>query len=390
MRPIVAVRPDVAVLLEPYLEELSADIVQEVVRRIPEYAGESETEHLIRIVSLALQQFANVMTDPEAPWDKIITLWQEIGEFEWAAGRTLELLESTQRSVAQLAWRRIVDKSETHGLSNETLSLLLESILAFVGVITDAARDGHVRAGMSGDGEPAQHRRRLIRELLAPEPAAEEHVGLLARGARWPVPATVAVVLLRPAGDTVPSTPELPADHLAEFDRRTPVLVVPDPDTPGRLDELAGRLTGWRAVVGPAVRPQEAGRSRRWAAEAMNLVRRGILPDDPVVRCVDHVPTLVIFHAEDLLDTAAAQRLSPFRTLSAPARTRLSETLLMLLRCHFNATKAASYLDIHPQTVRLRQQRLEEIFGADLQDREHRLEMQMLLYAGLAREPAPG
>src|SRR5690242_6252742 len=114
MRPIVAVRPDVAVLLEPYLEELSADIVQEVVRRIPEYAGESETEHLVRIVSLALQQFADVMTDPEAPWDKIVTLWQEIGEFESAAGRTLELLESTQRSVAQLAWRRIIDKSETH------------------------------------------------------------------------------------------------------------------------------------------------------------------------------------------------------------------------------------------------------------------------------------
>jgi DNA-binding PucR family transcriptional regulator len=103
------------------------------------------------------------------------------------------------------------------------------------------------------------------------------------------------------------------------------------------------------------------------------------------VRCVDHVPTLVIFHAEGLLDTAAARRLRPFGRLSAPSRHRLSQTLLTLLRCHFNATKAAAQLHVHPQTVRLRLQRLEEIFGDELQNRDHRLEMQMLLYAGLAR-----
>jgi hypothetical protein len=383
-RPWSAVPPDIAALIQPYLDEVADDIINQVVRQVPEYADGAP--HTQRVVDYALHHFTELLTDPDASWEQLIALMREIGGAEAAAGRSLNLLESTNRSVMQLVWQRIVGESEAYGLSNETLSLLLESIVTFIGVITDAAEEGHLQVGAEGEGELQPRRRLLLRELLGDEPITDERLEPLAHAARWPIPSAVAFVALQPPlAGTDDGRPEFPAELLADLDRGSPCLLLPDPDAAGRIDELRGMLRGWRAVVGPAVRPHDAARSRRWAAEALTLVRCGALPDDPVVRCVDHVPTMVIFHAQDLLDTAAARRLGPFLELSAPVRERLSETLLTLLRCHFNATKAAKELNVHPQTVRLRLQRLEEIFGTELQNRDNRLEMQMLLYSALSK-----
>jgi hypothetical protein len=380
-RPWAALPADIATFMEPHIQGITTEIVAEVARKLPDYA--ESVPHLTKIIEGAVRHFTRLIADPEASWEPLIPLWREIGGTEAAAGHSLERLESANRSIMRLVWQRIVGESETHGLSNETLSLLLQSLLAYVGKMTDAAGEGHLRVESSGADELRTHRHTLLRELLRDEPIDDEQLRALARVASWPVPASAAVVLLLPPEPVTALDP--PVGVLADLDRRTPLMLLPDPDTPGRIEELERALGGWKAVVGPAVPPAEAARSRRWAAEALLLVRRGIIPQDTVVRCVDHVPTLVIFHAEGLLDTAAARRLRPFGRLSAPSRHRLSQTLLTLLRCHFNATKAAAQLHVHPQTVRLRLQRLEEIFGDELQNRDHRLEMQMLLYAGLAR-----
>ncbi|MFD0532809.1 hypothetical protein ACFQY7_02500 [Actinomadura luteofluorescens] len=63
----------------------------------------------------------------------------------------------------------------------------------------------------------------------------------------------------------------LPPSLLTGLDHGRPCLVMPDPDGPGRLDELAATLAGWTGAVGPSVPAQEAGTSLLWARRALDL-----------------------------------------------------------------------------------------------------------------------
>jgi DNA-binding PucR family transcriptional regulator len=140
------------------------------------------------------------------------------------------------------------------------------------------------------------------------------------------------------------------------------------------------------AAVGPTVRLEDLARSLRWAREALALARRGILPDDGMIRCVDHMPMLVIFKDEELVFTVAEQRLAPLLEVRAGHRVRLARTWLACLQCGFNATEAAGRLNVHPQTVMYRIHQLEGMFGDQLYDPERRLEFEMGLRVWLARE----
>ncbi|XMA39141.1 helix-turn-helix domain-containing protein [Streptomyces albogriseolus] len=181
--------------------------------------------------------------------------------------------------------------------------------------------------------------------------------------------------------------PIVPTEFLARFDGQPGIIVVPDPQGPGRERAIAGALRGLNAALGPTVALDSGARSLRWALDALDLARRGVLPGTGLVRCTDHLATLLLFRDEDLVDAIARQYLGPLDAVRPPQRERLAETLLCWLSCARNASEVAQRLAVHPQTVRYRLRQLEEVFGDQLRDPTAQFEMQLALRSLRLRRP---
>ncbi|MFL6053352.1 MAG: helix-turn-helix domain-containing protein [Actinoallomurus sp.] len=135
------------------------------------------------------------------------------------------------------------------------------------------------------------------------------------------------------------------------------------------------------AAVGPTVWLSEVSRSMRWARQGLDLVRRGLIADDTVVRCAEHMSTLILFQDEGLLAALSARQLAPLAHLRQSQQDRLAETLLAWLQAGRNANEVAVRLHVHPQTVRYRLRQLDDLFGDRLQDPDLRFELEIVLRA---------
>ncbi|RAY15997.1 PucR family transcriptional regulator [Actinomadura craniellae] len=376
-------------LFRPKLSGVAEEMIDEIQRGVPEYARPLDEEY-VRMVRLAvegaLQQFVDLIGDSDSSWEPVAAVYREIGWAEAREGRSLDALQTALRLGARVAWRRLAAEAEQMNVSRRTLGRLAEAIFAFLDEIAAAATEGYTKAREQVAGELEHRRRRLLDLLLAEPPAAQQAISDLARVAQWRVPRSVAVVVLHERGQARFSHPSLPPEVLSDVNRREPCLVVPDPDGPGRGAMLENALREWVAAVGPTVRLEDTAKSLRWAREAMRLARRGVLPDDRLVRCVEHMPTLVIFKDEELVRAVAVQRLAPLEEVRPRHRDRLARTMLACLQNGFNATEVAARLHVHPQTVRYRLHQLEELFGERLYDPTLRLEMEMVLHVWLSSE----
>ncbi|TMQ86945.1 hypothetical protein ETD83_40040, partial [Actinomadura soli] len=173
-----------------------------------------------------------------------------------------------------------------------------------------------------------------------------------------------------------------PPDVLIDLTRRTPSLIVPDPDGPGRAKLVDRALAGTLAVVGPTVPLLEAARSMQWALKTLYLVQRGVIEADRgVIRSVEHMSTLILFQDEGLITSLADLRLAPLAHLRPSQQDRLAETLLAWLQSGRNANEVAMRLHVHPQTVRYRLRQLEDLFGDQLLDPDLRFDLEIVLRA---------
>ncbi|MGK5557524.1 PucR family transcriptional regulator [Actinomadura kijaniata] len=391
-KPWAEVPRETAEFFRPHLDDLVEEMIAEILAGIPEYARPNDGEYarMVRLaVEGALRQFVDLISDPEASWDAVASVYREIGWAEAREGRSLDVLQGSLRLGARVAWRRLAAESERLNVSRRTLAHIAEAIFAYLDEIAQAAAEGYTKAREQEAGELQHRRRRLMDMLLAEPPAAPQAVADLARLAKWRVPRQIAVVALYERGQEPFSQPSLPPDVLSDVNRREPCLIVPDPEGPGRGRMLEGALRNWVAAIGPTVPTEDAAKSLRWAREALPLARRGVLPSDRLIRCADHMPILVIFKDEELVRAVAEQRLAPLRNVRPRHRERLMRTLLACLQNGFNATEVATRLHVHPQTVRYRLHQLEELFGERLYDPEARLEMEMVLTVWLSGPAEP-
>jgi DNA-binding PucR family transcriptional regulator len=88
-----------------------------------------------------------------------------------------------------------------------------------------------------------------------------------------------------------------------------------------------------------------------------------------------------MFQNEELLAALVGVQLAPLAELRPPQRERLTETLLVWLETVHDANAAAARLFVHPQTIRYRVRRLEQLFGDRLQDPDARLDLELALRA---------
>lgn len=376
--------------VRPFLDDITSEVVRAIRTEIPEYARPTDDTymHVVnRGVEQALEGFLARMAHPETDWESVKATYQNIGRGEADEGRSLDSFQSALRLGARVTWRRVNALVDADLLPRHVLAAFGEALFLHLDEMAAATTAGYTEARLHAAGELQQRRARLIDLLTADPPASAEAIADLAQTAQWTVPREVAVVVVDQALTPETVRPIVPPEFLARFSEQPGCIVVPDPEGPGRARSIAAALHGLRAVIGPTVALHEGARSLRWALDALELSRRGILPRAGLLHCADHLATLLLFHDEALIDALAQRHLLPLKEIRSPQRERLAETLLCWLRCGHNASEVATRLAVHPQTVRYRLRQLDEVFGDRLHDPVAQFEMQLALHA-LSLRPA--
>ena len=163
------------------------------------------------------------------------------------------------------------------------------------------------------------------------------------------------------------------------------MLIVPDPGGAAQVRALISGLGRPRAAVGPVVEARAAARSLRWAERTLELSHRGVIENDGIVWCGDHLSTIAIFQDPELVSALAEKLLTPLAGLKEAQRELLGETLLAWLQLNMSANEVAGRLHVHPQTVRHRLRHLARLFGDALRDPKLRFDLEIALRADRAR-----
>lgn len=375
--------PQVADLIEPELDAVTGEILATIASEVPEYARplEGSFGRGIRTgVGEALRQFVALVRASEAGRGVGREVYVGLGRGELRQGRTLDSLQAAYRVGARVAWRHFAAAGRRAGLDPEVLSLLAESIFAYIDELSADSVEGYAEAQAEVEDLRRRRRDELVTLLIAGPAPAEAELRAAAQAAGWRLPGSVAA-LACPGAELAAVARRLPADALATAVEGIGCLVLADPDGPGRLAGL--EQTGGPAVMlGPAVPVAELAASWSLARAALAALERGVL--QPVclpLRADDHLGTLLLLEGRPLVERIADRRLAAFDRLTERARRRMLETALAYVRHRGNAVAMAQALHVHPQTARYRIARLHELLGGQLDDPNARFELELALRA---------
>ncbi|MDQ2897367.1 MAG: helix-turn-helix domain-containing protein, partial [Actinomycetota bacterium] len=157
------------------------------------------------------------------------------------------------------------------------------------------------------------------------------------------------------------------------------------PGRPGALDRALPTGPGEDpgdgrpAALGPTVAPADAERSLHWARTALRLLGDGVIEPGGLVRCVEHLPALVVNQDSALAGVLAVAVLAPLDELPAGERARLCLTLRAWLDHQRHTPQIAAQLHVHPQTVRYRMAKLSELLGDTLNTPDGRFALALAL-----------
>ena len=304
-----------------------------------------------------------------------------LGRGELRQGRTLDSLQSAYRVGARVAWRRVAEAARRAGFDAEALSLLAESIFAFIEELSADSVEGYAEARTRQEGERRRRQRELLLLLLRDPPAEEADLRAAAAAVRLARPARGRRDRLRRGGARADRARGCPPTRWSAALDGEGCAVVPDPEGPGRAAEhRAARWPAGRAALGPAVALGRAGRhpgrsrAPRWARAEAGAIGRG-----PAAR--RRRPRRPAAVRGPRASSSASPRAGWPPSTSSPRRRarRMEETALAYVREGGNAAAMARSLDLHPQTVRYRLGALRELLGEQLDDPDARLELELAL-----------
>ncbi|MDQ2621564.1 MAG: helix-turn-helix domain-containing protein [Actinomycetota bacterium] len=380
--------PAVADVIEPELPALAGAIIAGIGNEVPEYARPLEGSFgrgVRRGVEEALGQFLRLIRDPDADREDSRTVYIELGRGELRQGRTLDALQSAYRIGARIAWRHLATAALAADLDRETMSVLAESIFAYIDGLSADSVEGYAAAQSEQEGERLRRDRRLVRSLLSEQPASPEELRSLSGAAGWRLPKTAAALCCHES-DLAEITRRLPFDVISAMVETHACVLIPDssgPGRPGQIDRAIGDLT---AALGPETPLSSLPDSWRIARLALRAAEAGAIRSATgPVHSDEHLVELVIFNSRGLINRIGERTLGPIRELTPKGRDRMSETALAFLEERGNAAAMAEVLGIHPQTARYRVARLRELLGDSLDRPEDRLALELSLRA---RRPA--
>jgi hypothetical protein len=391
--PWQALPASVADVIEPELDAITEEIMATIAREVPEYARpfEGSFGRGVRTgVTEALRQFLALIRSPSGARGPGREVYVALGRGELRQGRTLDSLQSAYRVGARVAWRRVAEAARRADLDPETISLLAETIFAYIEEISADSVEGYAEARSRLEDERRRRRRELVALLLREPPAEEADLRAAAAGSGWRLPRTAAALAV-PEERLDRLASRLPADTLAARIDGVGCAVVPDPEGPGRAAEIERAVVGERpasapaspspvAALGPAGPLRELAASWSLARATLRALDAGAIhADGRLVHADDALGDLLLFENRALVERIAARRLAPLRELTPKARARMEETALAYVQERGNAAAMARALDVHPQTARYRLARLRELLGEELDDPHARFELELAL-----------
>ena len=379
-RPWQALHSDVGNVVAPAIGAVAEEITAAIAASIDDYRlpMRGAFGRGVRLaIDSALHQFVEQIGQPATGVRPGREIYIALGRGEYRAGRPLDALQSAYRIGARVAWRRISAVARESGLDGATLSLLAESIFAYIDELSAESVEGYASEQAASAGERQRARQALVRLLLddALDPTEIEPA---LRAADWEAPRRVAALAAehRDAGRLAALVGDGAIGARVE---ELVCVLIDDPDAPGRRERLTRALAGRTAALGPTVAVDGTRQSWLRAARCVRLSRAGVLAADRLVIADEALGALVLFADRQLLSELALARLAPLTGLTAASRTRLEATLLSWLRQQGNVPTIARELQVHPQTVRFRLARLRECFGAELDDPDARFELELAL-----------
>ncbi|HEX5610994.1 MAG TPA: helix-turn-helix domain-containing protein [Solirubrobacterales bacterium] len=372
---------DVADLIEPEMPGVTEEILATIAREVPEYARplEGRFGRGIRTgVDQALLQFVALIRNPDAGREPGRDVYVQLGRGEQRQGRALDSLLAAYRVGARVAWRRIAAAGRRAGLAAEPLSLLAESMFAYIDELSADSAEGYAQAQAEVE-DLRRRRRRELALLLLREPAAEPaDLTAAARAADWALPRRLALAACAERALATVAR-RLPPETLATTIDGTGCLLIADPEGPGRAEALQRAAARATLALGPAVEPAAAAESWGLALSLQRAAAAGALAGSGLLRAEEHLALLLLFEGSALADRIAARRLAPLAELTEKARARMLETALAHVRHDGNAVAMAAEMHVHPQTARYRSARLRELLGAQLDDPDARFEIELAL-----------
>ena len=306
--PWRALPAEVADLIEPELETTTDEILATIAREVPDYARplEGSFGRGVRTgVTEALRQFVELIRSPSGERGPGREVYAALGAGELREGRTLDALQSAYRVGARVAWRRLAAAATRAGVEPEVLSLLAESIFAYIEELSADSVEGYAEARSRLEGERRRRRRELVTLLVRDPPAAEADLRAVAEAAGWRVPRTAAALacdedrLERLAS-------RLPTDAVTAALDGIGCAIIPDPDGPGRRAEAdqAVEVVKARAALGPTGPAHELGVSWSLARATLRAVEAGAIEAPALVRVEEALTELLLFENGALVGAA--------------------------------------------------------------------------------------
>ena len=253
-QPWRALPPQVADTIEPELGAITEEILATIAAAVPEYARALEGRFgraIRRGVDEALRQFVALIRDPDAGRGPGREVYVELGRGEFRQGRTLDSLQAAYRVGARVAWRRIAAAGRRAGLEAEPLSVLAEAIFAYIDELAADSVDGYAEAQREVADLRRRRRQELASLLLREPPAEPADVAAAARAAGWQRPRSAAAIACAER-DLADLARALPAEALATANDGLGCLLLPDPDGPGRGEQLERAAATVPLAIGPA------------------------------------------------------------------------------------------------------------------------------------------
>ena len=389
--PRNAGRPaETALLSAPVVRRFQAELPQlvveataEVARTIPAVAHALGVHDDSGVHARELVRLLGRLADPHLTEEQRSSICEAVGRDAYERGLSLENLQAAFRVGLQIAWRRLAQFGRQADAPAQQLFEASSEIIAYIDEVCTRCVTAYNKVAAQSVLSPTMARLELLRILVSEQqPFNEEVVVALARSADWRLPTTVACLALGEnqfAGHRL--GPALDPDVLLDLESDAPCLLLPDPDGPGRLAMVRRGLRGVRFAVGTSVPLAEAPVSLRMARRALALIQRGLLRNATHVRCAEHLPDMLLLSDEDAARQLIQRRLGVFADLKQHQYERLTETLEAWLTGGSSTSELARSLSVHPQTVRYRMRRIEEIFGEQLRNPQWRFEMLLALHA---------
>lgn len=358
-------------------------IVSQIQREVPAYAGPT-TGKRRRLIALAVGAAFNLFLDliegKPTTERNVDDLFRRMGYGEAVEGNDLDSMRAGFRIATRDSWDSLRAFATEHETSAATLGQVGDALLAFIEHLVEQAAIGFDGVQQSLDIDVDEARRRTLDSLLLKAPIAE--IQTHATNAAWTLP-TSFVVMSASFHGTFPAVTDLRSSMLLRADASPALIICDASDADEVKAELGRTVTGIRIACCWPVPIEGVPDARRWTTRTLQLVDQGVIAPIPIIDCADH-HTQLWLHSEPALRRQRCQELlRPLLAETPNSREILSETLLAWLESRDSAPAIAARLSVHPQTVRYRWKRINELFGEDLHDSEFVVEVTMLLKASI-------